>query len=97
MRCVIFRCSKKQEMYLYVPYQADPDAVLQGLPDGLEKLTGRLERVMELELTPDRKLARARVQEVMAALADKGFYLQMPPSEVLVKDDSMLDNPSDTF
>ncbi len=97
MRCVIFRCSKKQEMYLYVPYREDETALLQGLPAGLEKLTGRLEKVMELELTPERKLARARVEEVMAALLEKGFYLQSPPNEIFRKDDSMLRDPSDSF
>lgn len=97
MKCVIFRCGKKQEMYLYVPFQDDAAALLRDLPPGLEKLTGSLDRVMELELTPDRKLARANVQEVIAALEGKGFYLQSPPNELLRKDDSMLRDPSDSF
>lgn len=97
MKCVIFRCGKKQEMYLYVPYKDDEAALLTELPEGLTTLTGRLERVMELDLTPERKLARARVEEVMAALREKGFYLQVPPNERLRKDDSMLNNPSDSF
>lgn len=97
MRCIIFRCSKKQEMYLYVPYQADEDLLLQHLPADLEKLTGRLEKVMELELTPERRLARAKVEDVLAAIRQTGFYLQMPPHDVLRRDDSMLMDDSDTF
>lgn len=97
MKCVIFRCSKKDEMYLYVPYQEQEEKLLSDLPDGLQQVTGRLEQVMELELTPQRKLARANVEEVMLSLKDKGFYLQMPPNEVIRKDDSMLHNPSDSF
>ena len=97
MKCVVYRCSKKQEMYLYVPYQDDEDMLLGDLPEGLIKLTGQLDKVMDLELTPERKLARADVQEVMVALEEKGFYLQSPPNELLRKDDSMLNNPSDSF
>jgi len=97
MKCVIFRCSKKAEMYLYVPYRDEEDALLNDLPAGLEKLTGQLEKAMELELSPDRKLARAKAKDVIAALQEKGFYLQSPPNELLRKDDSMLHDPSDTF
>lgn len=97
MKCVIFRCSKKDEMYLYVPCQDDERALLNNLPEGLHKLTGRLEKVMELELSADRPLARARVTDVMEALAEKGFYLQMPPNELLRRDDSMLLDPDDTL
>lgn len=97
MKCVIFRCSKKQEMYLYVSYKEDEDALLKGLPEELMKLTGLLEKIMDLELSPDRKLARANTQDVIAALQAKGFYLQSPPNALLRKDDSMLYDPSDTF
>lgn len=97
MKCVIFRCSKKDEMYLYVPYKEDEAALLDDLPDGLQKLTGRLDRVMDLELTAERKLARVNVEDVKASLKEKGFYIQMPPNDVLRKDDSMLHNPSDSF
>ena len=84
-------------MYLYVPFRESETELLQGLPDGLKNLTGQLEKVMELELSPDRKLARVSVEEVMTALENQGYYLQMPPSEQLKKDDSMLHNPSDSF
>ena len=84
-------------MYLYVPWQNDVAALLEGLPEALLKLTGNLEKIMDLELTADRKLARANTQEVITALQEKGFYLQSPPNAVLCKDDSMLRDPSDTF
>lgn len=96
MKSVIFRCSKKEEMYLYVPFREE-DKLLEQLPEGLEKLTGKLEKVMELELTPERKLARVKVEDVMASLKEKGFYIQMPPNDILRKDDSMLYDPSDSF
>jgi len=36
--------------------------------------------VMELELTPERKLARADPKKVIACLKDKGYFVQMPPT-----------------
>ena len=97
MKCIIFRCSKKQEMYLYVPWQADEHKLLADLPEALLGLTGKLDRLLELELSPDRKLARADVNQVMTALDEKGFYLQSPPNSLLRQDDSMLHDPSDSF
>lgn len=97
MKCVVFRCTKKDEMYLFVPDSENKEELLLALPDGLEKLTGRLEKVMELELSPERKLARVNAEDVMASLRDRGFYIQMPPNDVLRQDDSMLSNPSDSF
>ena len=35
---------------------------------------------MLLKLEPGRKLARADVQLVLAAIDEQGYYLQMPPS-----------------
>lgn len=97
MRCIVYRCSKKQEMYLFVSYTNDPEAHLQQLPEGLISMTGNLSEVMQLELGPERKLARANVVEVIKAITEQGFYIQMPPNELLRKDDSMLNNPSDSF
>ena len=97
MKCLIYRCGKKQEMYLYLPYQEDEAELLASLDAGLKAITGQLEKVMELELSAERKLARADVKTVLGALNKQGFYLQMPPNALLRKDDSMLHNPSDSF
>jgi len=97
MKCLIYRCDKKQEMYLYVPFFEDEQVALDQLPDELNSLTGRLEKVMELELTPERKLARVDSAEVIKALSIKGFFLQLPPADILAKDISVLDDRSDTF
>ena len=97
MKSAIFRCDKKDQMYLYTPYQEDEEAILQALPEELLKLTGKLKKVMDLDLTPEQKLARANVNDVIAALTEKGYYLQSPPNEIFRQDDSMLHNPSDSF
>jgi uncharacterized protein YcgL (UPF0745 family) len=97
MKCHIYRCQKKDEMYLYVPYQEDRDAALRDLPEGLLKLTGRLDWVMELDLASRKKLARVKVEEVMTSLREKGYFLQMPPNDLLRSDQTMLENPSEGF
>ena len=84
-------------MYLYVPYKDDEETLLEDLPAELSTLTGRLDQVMELDLSGDRKLARANVEDVIASLDERGFYIQMPPNELIRKDSSMLKDDSDTF
>ena len=97
MKCIIYRCSKKQEMYLYLRINQEETDPLHGLPDGLGQLTGDLFKVMELEITAERKLARVKAQDVIAAIEAKGYYIQMPPNELLRSDASMLNNSSDTL
>ena len=84
-------------MYLYLPYSENEDKICQELDKDLLTLTGQLVKVMELDLTPDRKLARVNVNDVMDALENKGYFLQMPPNEIIKNDDSMLHNPDETF
>ena len=96
-RCVIFRCSKKDEMYLYVPFLESEKDLLKNIPEKLSELTGRLDKVMELELLPDRELARAKVEDVISALEAQGYYVQMPPHDILSKESGMLRDDSDTF
>ncbi len=75
MKCKIYRCSKRDEMYLYV----HEDKTIDDLPEELMKIVKELTHVMDLELTPERKLARENVLLVMKNIDEKGFHLQMPP------------------
>jgi uncharacterized protein YcgL (UPF0745 family) len=78
LTCWIYRSSRKDVMYLYLAAEADFEAV----PGALLKLFGEPVRVMELELSPARPLAREDVTQVMRNLREQGFHLQMPPSPV---------------
>lgn len=73
--CWIYRSPRQAEMYLYLP---EKDG-FERLPEALLAHFGRPELVMELELHPRRKLARADAGHVLEGLALRGFYLQMPP------------------
>jgi len=75
MMCVIYKSTLKSDHYLYVEKVNDFSRVPETLLDRLQPL----EWVMELELTPDRKLAQANVQSVKSQLLQQGFYLQVPP------------------
>ncbi|MCZ6804342.1 MAG: YcgL domain-containing protein [Proteobacteria bacterium] len=74
MNCKIYRCSKRDEMYLYIHESKTTD----DLPEELIKTVKQLTHVMDLELTPDRKLARENVVLVMKNLEENGYHLQMP-------------------
>jgi hypothetical protein len=84
--CQVFRSPRKEEMYLYV----DKARGLVDVPEVLMTQFGEPQAVMTLVLDPQRKLARADTAEVLADIAEKGFYLQMPPTaaELLRRDGS---------
>lgn len=73
--CHIYRCSRQQEMYLYLRADLSPEH----LPEALRQRAGRLVQVLQLSLNPQRKLARVDVGSVMQQLREQGWYLQMPP------------------
>jgi len=73
--CWVYRSPRKQEMYIYLAQEDGFDT----LPAALLERFGEPILVIELELSPDRKLAREDVGKVMANLRDQGFHLQMPP------------------
>lgn len=77
VRCWVYRSNRREGVYLYTTSPED----FAALPSALVQLMGTPRLVMELELYPGRRLARAAAEAVMDALARDGFYLQMPPSE----------------
>lgn len=97
MFCDIYRASKRDEMYLYIPArisdnasesevksQEDPEYdPLANISESLKRAFGRPTFVMRLELTPERKLARVSVLDVMESLERQGYYLQLPPEGLI--------------
>lgn len=75
LKCTIFKGSREQEMYVFVPRDRGQD----NIPDELKQRMGRISEVMTLDITPDRKLARADAGRVLAAIREQGYFLQMPP------------------
>ncbi|MBN2864379.1 MAG: YcgL domain-containing protein [Thiotrichales bacterium] len=73
-----YKSPKKNELFLYVPAEDGLDK----LPKELLVMFGQPEFVIEFELFPTRKMPRADATEVLKALATKGYYMQMPPTEI---------------
>lgn len=80
MLCSVYRSPRKEGMYLYVPKQ-NPFAKV---PEVLLQTFGEPGHVMDLELTPERRLARANAPDVINGLRENGYYLQMPPHEAMM-------------
>ena len=73
--CSIYRSVKKEGMYLYVEKKEG----LERVPEALLRIFGKPQLAMTLLLGVDRKLAHADRDEVVLAIAEQGYYLQMPP------------------
>lgn len=82
----VFRSPRKPDTYLYLPKGAD----FQTLPQALQQTFGRPELALSLNLTPERRLAQHRAPEVLEALENQGFFLQLPPPPGATCDETAL-------
>lgn len=77
MECFIYRCSNKPDLYIYL---AEED-VFDNVPKEIFNSLGIVEFAMELEITPDTRLAREDASTVMKNLEEHGFHIQLPGDE----------------
>jgi uncharacterized protein YcgL (UPF0745 family) len=73
--CEVYRSPRREGMYLYV----DRARGLAEVPPSLLARFGTPERALVIALTAERRLARADAATVMAAIRERGYYLQLPP------------------
>jgi len=78
MNVSVFKSPKKVELYLYVP----KDDGLESLPKEVLVIFGQPVHVIDLTLTPEKKLARVKTTDVLEALNKRGYFMQMPPHEI---------------
>lgn len=74
--CNVYKSNREADLYLYV---AREDGTAR-VPDPLLLRFGEPLLVLTLEISAERKLAQADASKILAAIADKGYYLQLPPS-----------------
>ena len=74
MHAYVYKSLRKPDTYLYL---REKDA-FSLVPDGVRLPLGALSFVLEVELTPGRRLARADADVVRTNLASLGFHLQAP-------------------
>ncbi len=70
----VFRSSLRDGTYLYLRRGQPWDE----LPDDLRQIFGKPVQALDLVLTPERRLARTTGREVLEAIAEKDYYLQLP-------------------
>ena len=75
MQCFIYKSNKKNELYLYLDKQDD----FSSIPEAILKSIGQPEYVMQVEITPERKLAREKAVDIIKGIEENGFFIQMPP------------------
>ena len=81
--CEVFKSPRKDEMYLYV----DKMEGLKRVPEQLQEIFGTPQSVMTMVVTEEKRLARADAADIIKAIRENGFYLQMPPA----REEYMLD------
>lgn len=82
MLCSIYKSSKKEGAYLYIPKKDDFSQV----PDTLMQMFGKPAFVMVVNLA-GRTLAQADRDKVKKSMAEEGFFLQLPPPPVNLLDE----------
>lgn len=73
--CAVYKSTKKQDTYLYLPRKDD----FSGVPDALMSHFGKPVFVMLIPLDKRKELARLDADRLLAAFEKEGFYLQLPP------------------
>ena len=77
MQCFVYKSLKKDYLYLYLVNKGDFSKV----PEDLLNNFGKIEFVMDIELSAERKLAREDAQKVIECLKVQGFFVQLPPQK----------------
>lgn len=75
----VYKSLKRADTYVYLARRDD----FASVPAPLLASLGPLQHVLDVELSPERKLAREDAAAVRAHLAERGFHLQVPPSEAV--------------
>lgn len=89
MHCDIYKFPKKDDLYVYIARPNYPNDVeeikdwLAVLPKDFRKAIGREVFVMHLDLATTPKLARVDKNDVLEKLTTQGYFVQMPPEDVL--------------
>ncbi|MDO5609262.1 MAG: YcgL domain-containing protein [Pseudomonadota bacterium] len=76
MLAYVYKSQKRADSYVYLAARGD----FSRLPELLRSQLGPLQFVLEVALSPARKLARENPVQVMENLTAHGFHLQFPPS-----------------
>lgn len=77
MQAFVYKSRRRADTYVFLAARDD----FARLPEPVRTSLGELSFVLEVALSPDRRLAQSDPAVVRANLAARGFHLQMPPAE----------------
>ena len=77
MHAYVYKSQRKADTYVYLAARDD----FARLPEPLRLQLGALAFVLEVALTPERKLAQEDPAVVRANLTTRGFHVQFPPTQ----------------
>ena len=75
MQAYVYKSLRKADTYVFLAERDD----FTRMPEPVRLQLGALQFVLEVALTPGRRLAQASADQVRANLAARGFHLQVPP------------------
>ena len=75
MQAYVYKSRRKADTFVYLAARDD----FARLPEPLRTQMGALDFVLEVALTPERRLAREDAAVVRQNLAVRGFHVQFPP------------------
>jgi uncharacterized protein YcgL (UPF0745 family) len=75
MQAYVYKSQRKADTFVYLATRDEFTLV----PEPLRSQLGDLSFVLEVALTPDRRLAREDAAVVRENLAARGFHVQFPP------------------
>ena len=78
MHAFVYKSLRKQDTYIYLGKRDDFEVMPAAVRGPLEPFAF----VLDVELTPERRLARVDAAQVRANLREHGFHLQLPPAPV---------------
>ena len=76
MHAYVYKSLRKADTYVYLAERED----FGRLPELLRGQLQPLQFVLDVDLSPERKLAREDPAQVRENLVARGFHLQLPPS-----------------
>lgn len=89
MHCDIYKFPRHDDMYVYIARPDFPDDTdeikdwLGVLPKDFRASLGVSKFVMHLDLATTPTLARVDKEDVLEKLKSQGYYVQMPPQDVM--------------
>ncbi len=76
MQCYIYKGTKKEGLYIYLPKRD----VFTEIPEELLNTLGKLSLALIIKLTPERKLQKEDATTVIENITNQGYHVQAPES-----------------